>query len=187
MYERALSLSPAWSPPLVAGRAWLSRGLLRVGIQEIVIGSLGPAWPAGRSRGYQAELVVLGGGGRGGSPKRSLARRVEFTVYSSHFPSHGARSRLEKLSILRCGSVKVGGHFICPPATVAEGFHTGSFEKKVQGTGGYLRVTFKAGHLKGMSRVQCPPCSENRSVQSLGRFSLSLYWPENTQRLKEQM
>ena len=80
--------------------------------------------------------------------------------------------------------MKGWGYFICPPATVAEGFHTGSFEKKVQGTGGCLR-----GHIYGwspprMPRVQCPPCSEDRSVRSLGRFSLSVYQPENTQWLK---
>lgn len=76
-----------------------------MGIREVLIGSLGPAWPAGRSEVIRLSwwswwCWVVGAGV--GLPERSLARRVWSSLYSSHFfPLPQARSRLEKLSILR--------------------------------------------------------------------------------------
>lgn len=61
-----------------------------------------PLWPGRQVRGYQAELVVLGGGAGVGLQSGLWHGGFEFTVYSSHFfPLPQARSRLEKLSILR--------------------------------------------------------------------------------------
>lgn len=109
MCMRGPSPSPCRMVPAAGGWKGLAFwGLLRVGIREVLIGSLGLAWPAGRS-----EVIGLSwwswwcGGARrwggGGSPRAlSGAEGLELTVYSSHFfPLPRARSRLEKLSVLR--------------------------------------------------------------------------------------
>lgn len=127
---------------------------------------------AGRQvRGYQAELVELvelGGGGGGGSPRAvSGTEGFEFTVYSSHFfPLLQARSRLEKLSILRVwlceglgGTLSVHLQLWLKASTLA------LLRRKCRGQEDTLGVTFKAGHLQG-----CPGYSA-RPAQKTGLFS----------------
>ena len=120
---------------------------------------------AGRQvRGYQAEpveVVVLGGGGGVGLPERSLARRVWSSLYSSHFlPLPQARSRLEKLSILRvwlCEGLGVLDLSTCNCGLAL-------LRRKCRGQEDALGVTFKAGHLQG-----CPGYSAH-PAQKTGPF-----------------
>lgn len=168
--------------PAAGGRKGLAvRGLCRVGIGEVVIGSLGPAWLAARSEvmGLSWWYWVVGAGV--GLSEHSVAQRVWSLLYTALIFSLSLRPEAE-LRGGQFGAVALRGVGSSPVhpqlrRPVAEGSHTAcpggpsSLGKKVWvDQRPPYRVILKAGHPPRMVGAQCPPCPEDRSVLTFGRF-----------------
>lgn len=142
-------------------------------------------------RGYGAELVVWVVGAGVGLSEHSVVQRVWSLLYTTVCHSLPYATALIFALSLRPEAELRGGQFgavalrgvgsspVHPQLRrpVAEGSHTAcprgpsSLGKKVWvDQRPPYRVIFKAGHPPRMVGAQCPPCPEDRSVLTFGRF-----------------